>query len=125
MGVTIGCGYVFALTSLAATRIPSKMRAFWMCSDVYKVSPRLIQIVGFIGAGLGFAMVIPYLFFRRLWPGYTPSRSSYDVIMRVIIAALVVAVLLCYRYYHEVESREREVTDGLRKIPREVKDFYE
>src|SRR5438874_10356927 len=65
VAVTIACGYVFVLTALAATRLPTRrMRNFWLCSSVYWLPRRVIVRCGYLGAFLGGLMLADYLWMQ-------------------------------------------------------------
>jgi amino acid transporter len=125
MGVTIACGYVFAMSCLAATRIPSRMRTFWECSDIHKVPAWTIRVVGYLGATFAFAMVLPYLVMPGLWPGEHPSRILYVAGVGSLLVAVMIAIVGCHKLYEAIAFRRPTVRRKIREIPKELREFYE
>jgi len=82
LGVTFACGYVFVLSSLAATRIPTRMKSFWVSSAVQHVPAVVIRSVGYMGFLLGGAMVLAYLLVPQL--GLT-GNTPYFIVIAVIV----------------------------------------
>ena len=112
VAVTIACGYVFILTSLSATRIPtSRMRNFWMCSSVYRLPRRMILTCGYLGVLLGGIMLYYYL---QIEPFVSHTA------MLCIIGVLVSFACLLYVY---ARARTPTIRDRFRDVPREVQDF--
>jgi branched-subunit amino acid transport protein len=120
--VTVACGFVFAMTSLAATRIPSHMRAFWMGSEIGRVPSHLIKLIGYVAAAICFAMIVPYLLLPSLWPTQDPAES-YLFGVGLLVFAFAVAVL--YKMYQVISLRRPVVTRKIREVPKDLSDFYE
>jgi hypothetical protein len=89
LGVTFGCGYVFALSALAATRIPTKMKEFFATSTIHRWNPRWIVVTGATGFAIGIAMVLSYLFL--------PQLGLTGMIPNIIVVGIIVASYLTYQ----------------------------
>jgi amino acid transporter len=114
LGVTFACGYVFALSALAATRIPAaRLRSFWKSSDVHSVSPALIRAVGYAGFAVGAAMVVAYLVLPQL--GLT-GTVPYIIVAGVLLGS--------YALYVWSRSRSGLAGDAWEDEPREVGQLY-
>ncbi len=112
VAVTIACGYVFVLTSLSATRIPtSRMQNFWMCSSVYRVPGRVIITCGYLGALLGGIMLC-----------YYPLTELF-VSLPAMLCIIGVLIIFAYLIYGYARARTPTIRDRLRDVPREVQDF--
>jgi amino acid transporter len=112
VAVTIACGYVFVLTALSATRIPTnRMRNFWVCSSIYRMPKRLIVWSGYLGGLAGAAMLCDYVWVQ---PFVSPAAMGGIVGLLIILAYLI---YLCSR------DRTPTMRDKLQDVPREVHDF--
>jgi amino acid transporter len=118
VGVTIGCGYVFVLTCLAASRIPTQMRSFWMCSEIYSIPPLVIKTVSYLAAGLAASMVFPYLVVPQL--GLDNMASYLE-----IVGAVTLALGLSYGIYTHAQRKRPFVDRKIRQVPKEVKASYD
>jgi amino acid transporter len=113
LGVTFACGYVFAFSALACTRIPSKMVDAWKTSELSLVSPNLIRGIGYAGFLVGIAMVLSYL--------VLPQLGISGTIPNFIVAAVIA---LSYLIYLLARSRSKLVDETLAKVPEEVEQYY-
>ena len=118
VGVTIGCGYVFVLTCFAASRIPTQMRSFWMCSEIYSIPASVIKTVAYVGAGLATAMVLPYIVVPQL--GLDNFASYLE-----ILGAVVLALLLAFGMYAYARRKRPSIERRIRQAPEEVKESYD
>jgi amino acid transporter len=115
LGVTFACGYVFVLSSLAATRIPTNksMSECWKNSEIYGVSAGTIKFVGYLGFVSGGAMVLSYLVLPQLGiTGFVPNM--------VVLGIVVIAYLI----YVRARSESTFVDKALSQVPSEIEQFY-
>lgn len=119
LGVTFACGYVFAFSALAATRIPSKMKDLWLNSEIchrrstFLGHPLFIKAVGYVGFLFGITMVLAYLIVPQLgltglWP--------YLLVFAIIA--------LSYGIYALARARTDLIERALRQAPEELEQFY-
>src|SRR5262249_10312731 len=113
LGVTFACGYVFVLSSLAATKIPSKMKSFWTNSAVHKTPPALIRSIGYLGFILGGSMVLAYLLVPQL--GITG-----DVPYLIVLGVIVFSFFL----YIYAKAKSPLVEKNMDSEPSEDEQFY-
>jgi APA family basic amino acid/polyamine antiporter len=115
LGVTFACGYVFAVTCLAAARIPSgRMRGLWMSSDIFRIRGFVIKFVGYLGFALSTAMVSAYLLVPAL------RNTSYTEYLAVIVGVIFLSFLL----YAIARLRNSGIEEVLKNTPNEVREFY-
>jgi hypothetical protein len=113
LGVTFACGYVFAFSALAATKIPSRMASAWKTSEVYRTSPKLIRFIGYLGFCSGIVMVGAYLLVPQL--GLT-GTVPYSIVFGI--------AMLAYLLYLRARARSPLVDRALEETPAEVEQFY-
>jgi amino acid transporter len=114
LGVTFACGYVFVLTSLAATRLPSKkMRGLWMSSEIYWIPARVLKTIGYTGVVTGTLMVSAYLFL--------PELGLAELGPYLIVAAIL---LICYLVAKMMGFRAPISGKFIESAPREIPEFY-
>jgi amino acid transporter len=119
VGATIAGGSVIVLTSLAATRIPSKrMRSFWMCSDIYWLPGYVIKTFGYVGAILGSAVT----FLNLVVPGLRLDKLSLYVTM---LTALLLPLVFSSIIYHYIAAKRPGVARKIRQTPEEVRAFFD
>lgn len=118
LGVTLACGYVFALSALAATRIPTTMRTLWLTSEIRKLPGWLIQAVGFIAFGLAAVMVLALGY---LLPGY----GWHDAVPYLILLILAGIIAASYALFVLARSKYPHIDETIALPPAEVGRFYE
>jgi amino acid transporter len=89
LGVTFGCGYVFAFSALAATRIPTKMREFLQTSTIHSWNPRWMVATGAAGFVIAISMVISYLLL--------PQLGLTGVVPNIIVLCIIAAAYVVYQ----------------------------
>jgi len=94
LGVTFACGYVFALSALAATTIPSKMQTIWRASELANLSPIIFRVIGGVGFLFGATMVGAYLIIPQL--GLT-GTVPYLIVFGIVAFSIVVSQLAIIR----------------------------
>jgi basic amino acid/polyamine antiporter, APA family len=113
--VTFACGYVFVMSSFAATRIPDeKMRSLWMASSLYRVPAWVFKACGFIGGLCGATMVLAYVLVPELGLRQRSAVIGFGCI--VMVSALI---------YFYGNYKSRRTAKNFAEVPLEVKGFYQ
>lgn len=96
LGVTFACGYVFALSALAAVRISSRegLQSAWQASQVARTSPVWFKVWGYSGFVMGAAMVLAYLLVPNL--GIT-GNVPYVIVLLIFVSSYALLVYADYK----------------------------
>ena len=89
------------------------MRGLWMASDLYSVPSWVFKACGLIGALLGLAMVLSYLFVPELGLG---RPAAIEGLLAVVVISIAIYVYGTYRF--------ERVTKNFTVIPNEAEEFY-
>ena len=92
LGVTFACGYVFALSTLAAALLPYRAKQLYEASGATATFAGLplVTVLGVVGFVLGGAMVLSFMFVPAL--GLT-SRTAYAIVFGIIILSALMYVV--------------------------------
>ncbi len=101
LGVTFACGYVFVFSTLAATRIPTKMKTEWSNSEIHSFPAWLIKSISYFGFILGMAILFAYLLLPQL--GVTGDIANF-----VVIGIFVLSYLLYWNASRKSSLVEKE-----------------
>lgn len=113
LGVTVACGYVFALSALAAAMIPTRMKSVLSGSELRGVPAKAFRITGVVGCGTALAMVGAYLVQPKLG---TVTAEAY----LMIAVAFAVAAVVLWSSGKLTASHRR----SLAPVPEEVRRLY-
>jgi amino acid transporter len=114
LGVTFACGYVFTFSTLATTRIPTKMRSIWKASELANVPRWVFRVIGLVGFFCGAAMVCAYLIVPQL--GIT-GTVPYLIVFGIIALSILISQIAIIR--------EPLVEKTLAQPPPEAEQFFE
>jgi APA family basic amino acid/polyamine antiporter len=115
LGVTFACGYVFVVTSLAGALLPYRAKALYEASPGARYAfggVPLVTILGLIGAAVGGAMVLMFIFYGGL--GLTSSLAR-----EVVIAVLVVSIVWYVVTWLVQKVRGIDIGYAFKEIPPE------
>jgi amino acid transporter len=89
LGVTFACGYVFAFSALAASKIAinDQFKTYWKQSTIANISPVWFRVSGLLGFSLGGLMVLAYLLVPNL--GITGTIPNLIVLFIFTISYLL------------------------------------
>jgi len=125
LGVTFGCGYVFVITCLAGALLPYRAKELYEASPgaQYKLGGMpLLTVVGGIGAVLGTAMVLAFLFSPQLGVLGNWDFSEFPAHVWAQIIALAIIVVSAVWYViakNGQKSRGINVDYAFKEIPPE------
>jgi hypothetical protein len=114
LGVTFACGYVFTLSALAATKVPTKMRSIWQASELAAVPGWVFRVIGILGFLFGATMVCAYLIVPQLGiTGTVPYLIVFGIIAFSILISQVAII------------KEPLLGKTLSESPPEAEQFFE
>ncbi len=92
LGVTFACGYVFVVSCLAAALLPYRARQLYEASGATATFAGLplVTVLGAVGAVLGGAMVLTFMFVPQL--GLT-GKVPYTIVAAIILVSIVMYVI--------------------------------
>lgn len=92
LGVTFACGYVFVLSTVSAALLPYRARQLYEASGATGtfLGFPLVTVLGSIGAVLGGAMVLSFMFVNTL--GLT-GRVPYTIVLGLIVLSAVMYLI--------------------------------
>lgn len=111
--VTVACGYVFCLSSLAAAWIPSaRFRDEFAHSPLKRFAPWTFRLVGGAGALIALSMIVAYLFSPRLFPHNLGLRITVPYLVLVGIIAGCASIVMMRKGRSSGGEGETEVPSG-------------
>jgi basic amino acid/polyamine antiporter, APA family len=115
LGVTFACGYVFVVTSLAGALLPYRARALYEASPGTRYmlgGVPLVTILGLIGAVVGGAMVLMFIF-------SSVFGLNSDLAHEVVIGVLVVSIVWYVATWQVQKLRGIDIGYAFKEIPPE------
>jgi APA family basic amino acid/polyamine antiporter len=125
LGVTFGCGYVFAITALAGALLPYRAKELYEASPgaKYKLgNVPLVTVLGGLGAVLGMIMVLTFLFAPQLGVLGNWDFSSFpsNVWAQIIAFGIIIISLVWYILVKNAQkARGINVDYAFKEIPPE------
>ncbi|MFN2120289.1 MAG: amino acid permease [Anaerolineales bacterium] len=125
LGVTFGCGYVFAITALAGALLPYRAKELYEASPgaKYKLgNVPLVTVLGGLGAVFGMIMVLAFLFAPQLGVlgNWDFSNFPSNVWAQIIAFGIIIISLVWYILVKNAQkARGINVDYAFKEIPPE------